>query len=195
MPDNQPVTLSSLVNCTCFAVTHWKLVHVYYMFFFCPVPQNSCILCSENASSFSENRRSTLTTKIEKPVAVLRICAGARRRKKTACFSSICCNMAESSDGGRVQVPICRSREEGMQCSGRRWSPLPDHAEQWQQPQRTRKNISRCCPPRIPLLPHRHTFMGHTWATYHGGLVSEFPFLHMSTFVRLLYIWRSLPSE
>lgn len=35
-------------------------------FSFCPVPQTSCILCSENASSFSENRRSTLTTKIEK---------------------------------------------------------------------------------------------------------------------------------
>lgn len=154
MPNNQPVTLSSLVNCTCFAVTHWKLVHVFYMFFsFCPVPQNSCILCPENASSFSENRRSTLTTKIEKPVAVLRICAGARRRKKTACFSSICCDMAESSDGGRVRVPICRSREEGMQCSGRRWIPLPDHAEQWQQPQRTKKNISRCCPPRISPPP------------------------------------------
>lgn len=37
-------------------------------------------------------------------------------------------------------------------------------------------------------LPHRRTFMGHTWATYHGGLVSKFSFLLMSTFIHLLYV-------
>lgn len=85
MPNNQSVILSSLGSCTCFAVTQWKLVHVYYVVF-CPVPQNSWILCSENASSFSENHRSTLTTKIEKTVAALRICAGASRKKKLLVF-------------------------------------------------------------------------------------------------------------
>lgn len=35
-----------------------------------------------------------------------------KRKKNPACFSSICYSVAVSSDGGRLQVPICRSREE-----------------------------------------------------------------------------------
>lgn len=199
MPNNQPVILSSLVNCTCFAVTHWKPVHVYYMVFFsfCPVPQNSCILCSENASSFSKNRRSTLTTKIEKPVAVLRICAGARRKKKTKLlvFPPSAATWLKVLTAGGSRYQSVEAARRGRSVAGEDESHSLTTLSSGSNHSAPGKTYPDVVLLGSPLLPHRHTFMGHTWATYHGGLVSKFPFLHMSTFVRLLCICRSLLSE
>lgn len=63
-----------------------------------------------------------------------------------------------TAGGSRVRsVGAARRLNDVMQCSGRRWSPLTDHVEQWQQPQHTRKNISRCSPRRITNPPPTQT--------------------------------------
>lgn len=63
-----------------------------------------------------------------------------------------------TAGGSRYQsVAAARRLKDVMQCNGRRWIPLTDHAEQWQQPQHTRKNISRCSPRRITNPPPTQT--------------------------------------
>lgn len=102
-------------------------------------------------------------------------------------------------EGRRVQVPICRKPRGGwrMWCSAaRRWSPLADHAEQWQQPQHTRKNISRCSPRRITNPPptQAHVYGPHMgYISWRPGLkVPISPRVHI--YSPTLHVPRALPE-
>lgn len=154
-------------------MTHWKLLDMSIPCLFYRSSKQLYFLFWKCLIIFWE-LRSTLTTKIENPFAVLRICADANNNKKKPCLFFLHLLQHGWKFWRREDSGTNLSEPRGgwkMWCSAvRRWNPLSDHAEQWQQPQHTRKNISRCSPHRI-TNPPSHTDT-HLWAT-HGLHIME----------------------
>lgn len=165
---------SALLKCTCFYYDSLEtLGHVYSMFilpflktvvfFVLKMPHN---FLRTALHADHQNRKTVRSSK--------NMCRCQQQQKKTLPVfppSATAWLKVLTAGGFRYQsVGATRRLKDVMQCSGRRWNPLSDHAEQWQQPQHTRKNISRCSPRRITNPPPTQTHI--LWAT-HGLHIME----------------------